>query len=169
MSAQLLSLRGYARHREVTLRSVQLALADGRIHAIEGKIDPDAADREWAENTDLARARNSVTGKPGKGKKLKANGNGHATSVDLFNTHRSRRMLAEAEIAEMDLAERRGIMLKASEVERAAFETARRTRDELMKIPDRIAPELVGIKDPHECKRIIIKALREALQGLSGK
>jgi phage terminase Nu1 subunit (DNA packaging protein) len=58
---KLLSLRGYARHRGVTLRAVQKAIESGRIQTTEknGKvfIDADAADKRWAALTDPAKQR----------------------------------------------------------------------------------------------------------------
>jgi hypothetical protein len=52
----LLSIRGYARHRGVSHKAVQKALARGRIATTLGKIDPVIADRAWAENSDWTKA-----------------------------------------------------------------------------------------------------------------
>src|SRR5437867_4015197 len=47
-----MSLRAYAKHRGVSLRAVQKALASGRIAAREdGRLDADVADVNWARNT----------------------------------------------------------------------------------------------------------------------
>src|SRR5579859_727743 len=47
-----MSLRAYARHRGVSLRAVQKALASGRINAREdGRLDAEVADANWARNT----------------------------------------------------------------------------------------------------------------------
>jgi len=47
-----MSLRAYARHRGVSLRAVQKALASGRIRArADGRLDADMADANWASNT----------------------------------------------------------------------------------------------------------------------
>jgi len=52
MSPEPMSLRGYARHRGVSLRAVQKALKSGRINAREdGRLDADLADTNWARNT----------------------------------------------------------------------------------------------------------------------
>src|SRR5271156_1675800 len=52
MTMEPMSLRAYARHRGVSLRAVQKALASGRIAAREdGRLDPDLADTNWARNT----------------------------------------------------------------------------------------------------------------------
>src|ERR1035441_908465 len=52
MSVEPMSLRGYARHRGVSLRAVQKALKSGRISAREdGRLDADVADKNWASTT----------------------------------------------------------------------------------------------------------------------
>src|SRR5271168_472174 len=52
MTMEPMSLRAYARHRGVSLRAVQKALASGRIAAREdGRLDAEAADTNWARNT----------------------------------------------------------------------------------------------------------------------
>ena len=50
----LLSRREYAAHRGVAVSAVQKAIEAGRITLTDGKIDPEKADKEWAENTNPA-------------------------------------------------------------------------------------------------------------------
>ena len=58
---ELVSLRGYAHHRGVSLRAGQKAIASGRIRiTTEGKIDVHSADTEWNRNT----GPRATTGKP---------------------------------------------------------------------------------------------------------
>jgi hypothetical protein len=48
----MVSLRGYARHRGVSLKAVQKAVAAGRIQkTAAGQIDVESADVEWVRNT----------------------------------------------------------------------------------------------------------------------
>src|SRR5467141_119831 len=62
-----MGIRAYARHRNVTPAAVRKAIKSGRITAVDGKIDPAVADRDWAANTDESKPRNSVSGNPGGG------------------------------------------------------------------------------------------------------
>ncbi|MBR1600823.1 MAG: hypothetical protein IJ677_04520, partial [Alphaproteobacteria bacterium] len=51
------SMREYARQRGVHLNAVQTAVKTGRIHKTDdGKIDVDAANKEWFMNTDPAKS-----------------------------------------------------------------------------------------------------------------
>jgi hypothetical protein len=50
-----ISLRGYAKHRGVTLKAVQKAIARKRIKLeSDGTVDAARADRDWTANSDLA-------------------------------------------------------------------------------------------------------------------
>lgn len=52
---RLVSMREYARIREVNLNAVQTAIKSGRIQKTrDDKIDVDEANREWFMNTDPA-------------------------------------------------------------------------------------------------------------------
>jgi hypothetical protein len=65
---RLVSLRAYARSRRErglvggTHRAVAKAIADGRISAIEGRIDPQVADIQWGRNTDPAQQARGASG-----------------------------------------------------------------------------------------------------------
>jgi hypothetical protein len=47
----LISLRAYARRRGCSPAAVHKAIVSGRIRRIDGKIDAELADREWAIHT----------------------------------------------------------------------------------------------------------------------
>ena len=51
MAVQLLSKAAYARHRGCDEKAVRKAIAERRISLIDGKIDPEVADIQWAKNT----------------------------------------------------------------------------------------------------------------------
>lgn len=65
---ELLGQRAYARHRGCSQAAVWKAIQSGRISTVKVgtgvKINPRTADREWAENTDQSKPRNSETGDP---------------------------------------------------------------------------------------------------------
>ena len=50
-TVQLINMAEYARRRGCTEGAVRRAVRDGRISLIEGKLDPVAADAQWARNT----------------------------------------------------------------------------------------------------------------------
>lgn len=48
-----------------------------------------------------------------------------------------------------------------------AFNRARRTRDLLLAVPDRLAPILAAVADPTECHRIMTEEITRACEELS--
>ncbi len=51
VTTPLLSRRAYAKRRGCSHVAVLKAIREGRISTVDGMIDPDLADREWAANT----------------------------------------------------------------------------------------------------------------------
>lgn len=166
----LLGFRAYARHRQKhglvgqTAPAVRKAVAAGRISLIEGKIDPEVADIQWAKNTDsVQQARGARGGHAPRGDdKPEAPAAGRR---DYFET-KERRERAEAELAELDLQERRGVLVRKADVERETFAVQRALRDRLTGIPDRIAPILAAEADVGKCHEIVASEIRAALREL---
>ena len=60
-----LSIRAYAKHRNITEGAVRKALKTERISKNEnGKINPKDADRQWQENTDPAQLKETKGKQP---------------------------------------------------------------------------------------------------------
>ncbi len=127
--AQFMTQAAYSRHRGVSRSAVAKAVADGRIVLIDGRIDPTIADAQWKTNT---RARSDVRS---QGKE----GQSDATNGESYGTARARRELAEASLAEIQLAEKRGELVNRAGVEMAIETGFRLLRDSVMAAPDRMA------------------------------
>jgi len=158
---RLMTRREYARHRGVEFYAVRLAIQQGRIGLVHGKIDPEEADRDWAANTmeekggDAGLARHAV-------------GDAEATgtlSPPTFNSVRTRHEQLRLELTQAELEERRGNLLRRDEVERATFARFRRVRDAVLRVPVQLAAAVAANTDPAECRRVMNDALRDALLG----
>lgn len=179
---ELLSQRAYARKRGVSHTAVQKAIRDGRITTVSGKIDPAIADREWAENTDLSKPKNSVAGSP-RGRRPKGGpevpmeldggsgggGDGPARSTGTgYARARAAREAALAQSAKLDLDERLGVLVRTDEVRLAAFNLARRTRDHILSVPARVAPLLVAVDgDVGEMERVLMVEFEKVCKELA--
>jgi hypothetical protein len=126
--AQFMTQAAYSRHRGVSRSAVAKAVADGRIVLIDGRIDPTIADAQWKTNT---RARSDVRS---HGKSEQPD----ATTGGSYGTARARRELAEASLAEIQLAEKRGELINRAGVEMAIETGFRQIRDSVMAAPDRM-------------------------------
>ncbi len=128
--ARLMGFREYARHRGVTLRAVQEAIRSGRIRTVrDGKgrrrIDCPKADQAWRENTNLNMARGGE--KPSRDRVIKE--------------------IYEAKLAKLAYEEKSRNLVDAEKVKEDAARVAKQVREHVLKIPDQISAELVGITD----------------------
>jgi hypothetical protein len=147
-----LSLRAYARRRGVSHEAVRRALASGRIGARpDGRIDPETADRQWGANT-RPKVRRGLGGDP---------------PLMSFAEARALREHYRAELARLEYEQRVAGLLDAEEVRAAAFTCARRARDLLLAIPDRVAPVVAGLTDVGECHRVLEAEVERASDELS--
>lgn len=157
MPPEWLSTEDYARHRGIAARSVRQAIEEGRLaRAVrrEGRfyvINRDMADIEWKGSTDLARGGKRQPGNHG---------------LDYAEARR-RRVIIEAALLKLEVAER-----EAQLVEAAAVETSRRrevleVEAQLLRLPDKLAPAIAAETDAFRVHALMTAAIREALERLA--
>jgi len=163
---ELISQREYARRCGLSPSTVNEAIKRGRITLVKGKIDPILADREWAENTDPSTPRNRITGNP-KQRKPRGqpsqpmdlgggnDGTSGSGSAVGYAKARAARELYQAQLAKLELDRQRGILIRADEVRIGAFNMARKARDQLIALPDRVSAILAATQDAAEVQRIL--------------
>lgn len=179
---QGLSLRAYAEHRGVSHTAVQKAVRSGRIPRLDdGSIDPEAADRAWAANTDVTKSSNSVTGNPRHRRDptappvpaggaaaprstiAEANGGGSGYVVA-----RGARESYAAGLMKLKYHRELGSLLDAEGVELAADTCARRTAAAILAMPTQVGPQLAALGIPLESITAILTAwARRACADLS--
>jgi hypothetical protein len=140
-------LRAYARHRGVTLSTVQKAIAEGRItRGKDGKLNVQEADRDWTANT-------------------RPTADGDATNT-LAEANR-RKALADAELKELELAERRGELVPL-EVHRVRVEAlVSRLNATVRGLRGRWAPHVIGIESAQEAQIRLGPLINELLRELT--
>jgi phage terminase Nu1 subunit (DNA packaging protein) len=139
-----LSLRAYAQHRKAlglpgtTLKSVQKALDAERISFVlvggQKRIpDPEAADREWAVNTDPMRSRGAQDG----------DGEfGEDGDQEAYKGASARERHWKAQLAELTYRQRAGELVNAAEVQAAIAETFSTVRTRLLGLPSKAKQRL---------------------------
>jgi hypothetical protein len=154
---------------------MERAINTGRISTLNGKIDPDQADREWRENTDQSKPRNRITGRPTQARFPgepsepmdfggAEGGNGTATG---YARARAAREVYQAQLAKIELDRQRGILVRADEVKVGAFNMARKARDQLIALPERVAANLAATQDPAEVQRILEEEIERICQEIA--
>jgi hypothetical protein len=167
VTVQLMTKAAYARHRGCDEKAVRKAIAEGRISLINGKIDPDVADIQWAKNT-RARAdsgrKGAASDEAGGVAPTEAPAAPTPPKND-YNDFRTRREKAEAERAELETARMAGRLVDRDTVERAVFDAFRALRDAVMASGARAAPKLIGMSDAREIERVVSDEQRKAFDG----
>jgi len=184
----LMSVRAYARHRDVSHQAVLKAIQAGRItRRQDGKIDSSKADRQWSERTDHSKPRNSVIGDPKHRKDARAPstpmgmtgrrrrpGNGHGNGNDEdpdplgpYAKHRGEREQYAALLVKLEYEREAGLVVDVEEIKQAAYDAARGARDLLLTLPARLAPLLAAMTKDAEVYDALEKELREVADQIS--
>jgi len=146
----------YARGRGISRQAIRKAIESGRLSVLKGgRIDPRKADRALRDNTDPSKLR---------GKHVRrAYGPGAGGGTPRLYDSKARRELALAQLAELELEERRGQLVPEAKVREQAFRHARETRDQMLAIVDRLAPELVNQPEEGIVRQMLADGIRRAL------
>ena len=179
-----MSLRAYARHRGVSLRAVQKAIASGRISACkDGRLDADVADANWARNTaprpqQPPKPANKLANKSATPAASSQSAHHHAearpTARELadpprlesgleYSKARAVRESYLARLAKIDFEERTEKLVSKDEVQVAAFTRFRQFRDGMLNIPDRLAAVLAAEGDARQVHELLATEIRKAL------
>jgi len=186
-----MSVRAYARLRDVSHTAVLNAIRSKRIHRLpSGKIDPVAADRAWAANTDPSKPLNSVCGDPRhrrtagapptpvRGRQPRALGapaGGERPPEEQRDPPQESRYVLARGTREEIAARRAQILLDELEGRKIDAETARlaiatlqrQLRDQVLKMPYRAGPEIAAIfqADPRPVIAVLLREAREICAG----
>lgn len=80
---------------------------------------------------------------------------------------RGRKLNAEAEMAELELAKIRAELVKTEDVVKAWEDVLRAMRAKMLAIPTKLAPVVANESEPNICKALLDKEIEEALHELA--
>lgn len=165
---ELLNNSQYAAHRGVSHEAVRKAIKSGRISLINGKIDPEVADIQWAKNTNQVKAAAANGGRMREFEKnpIQALVEQASPAVEDYMHWKTRRERAEAIRAEQDQEREAENLVYKDQVERGAKTAARMLRDQLLSVPARLAAELAPITDINTIEQKIRDEIRNVLGGM---
>ncbi|MEY2653098.1 MAG: hypothetical protein RLZZ524_125 [Pseudomonadota bacterium] len=167
-----------ARELGITRQAVSKAEKSGRISRMaDGRFDLDAAAIQYRLHTDPEQQiRSMQQARP----YAEAQAAQHGVAVldappqmeftgsaaDLLRA-KAKREHAEAQLAELELAEKRGEIILAADHKRVIFRLCRSIRDALVPIPDRMAPVVAAEDDPAKVHAELSREIRQVLEALS--
>lgn len=183
-AVELVTPAEYARRRGVSRAAVSIAIKDGRITLINGKIDPAVADIQWERNTRRAVGRG---GQPTTSLRVPGDGAAHAADAAPnrgalpgqepakpahdYDSARAKREYHEAQLSEMRALERQGLLVESARVKLAIADIMRVVADGLERIPDRISVQIhAGMTQAeiHAQLERELQGVREDLQAAVG-
>lgn len=91
-------------------------------------------------------------------------GDGRGLTID---DHKKRKAAADAAMAELTLAERKGELVDVAEVRRGWEHIAATVKARMLNIPDALAPEIALHTDIAQCQKLLTDRIRSALDELS--
>ena len=165
-----ISIRAYARHRGVTDTGVHKAIRTGRIAPeVDGTIDPDKADREWARNSEAPKAGTRAKAVKAAVPESAADAPGGlpAGGASLLQA-RTVNEVVKAQTNKVRLARLKGELVDRPQAIAHVFKLARSERDAWLNWPARISAQMaarLGI-EPHAMHVALEAAVREHLQEL---
>ena len=137
-------------------QAVRKAIARGRISARrEGRrvfIAVEAADAQWRATTNAALQRGAQAAAPASDR-----------AGRIFASARAEKEFYRAKLAQLEHGERTGALIRADEMQAAAFNLSRDARDMLMGIPSRVATSITG-KSQEEIHAILTEEFRRVIR-----
>lgn len=179
--SELLSIRAYARQRGVSHVAILKAAKAGRITLVDGKVDPTTADQQWAANTNpgqghaaaskaSAATLEAAKAAAGPGESRPPGGQGGGNGAVAGPTYAVQRAIREgymARLARIEYEMKTGKLVEADKVRVKAFNAARKAREMLLGLPDRLSPQLAGETNTFEIHRILTEELRRICTEIS--
>ena len=159
---ELISRAEYARRKGVAARTIGKYCQRKIIPLHDNLIDPEEADRELAK----------ILIMPLGSGRVRANGMSCESSngerlINSYSEARTAEKQLRVELLELDLQLKKGEMVLTKDVELAAFNAARETRDRMLNIPDRISAIVAAESDEIKVRDIIIEQIENELRSIA--
>jgi len=158
------SLRAYARHRGCALRAVQKAIESKRITLTDGKVDFEAADRDWQKNTFAGASLGHQKAKEPSGA-VQAPRVG-PDPVGQYLAARAAKETYLAKEAQLRYEAAAGKLMETQRANEYASSFSQLIKDHLLALPDRLAPLLAATEDINTVRKLLITDIDGVLKKL---
>jgi hypothetical protein len=171
----LVSIREYARSRGISHPAVLKRIKSGKLSTVNGQIDPEVADREWAANRDQAQQRQKpAAAKPDPPAAPRPSAAPAARQAPAlpqdgrtFNDARTKREWVRLEREAMALAKEKRKLLDGDEVRQAVGIMIAEVRQKLLQIGPELGMKLALETDAVACREMVDARIFQALAELA--
>jgi hypothetical protein len=172
---ELLSQRGYAKHRKCTLSAVQKAIDTKRISTVpdaKGRlwIDPVVADIQWAQNTNPLQQERASLAQFERTQALLAGasqlplaGEKPGVQTSVLSEEKAETENVRRQLLEIQLAQKRGELVRADDISRALANKLKAAQEHLNTVADRLAPILAAETDVSKVDEMLRSEIRRAM------
>lgn len=122
------------------------------------RIDEGPGLKEWTDNIDPSKQRDPA--KMAATKELQDGGNSN------YKKAAAARMFYNAKLAELEYQEKAGKLVSSDKAKAEAFKIARRVRDSLLGVPERVAAEVAAMTEPRDIAIYLKEQIADALKDL---
>ena len=156
-----------ARELKISRQAVHKAETSGRIsRSANGKFDLDAAAIQYRLHTDPEQQARSLAQRGPEAEVMDPPAMELRGDAAALIAAKARREAAEAQLAEFELAEKRGQIMDVGEHKRVVFSLARAVRDAVLQISSRTSAQLAAAGDQAQCQAILDAEIRKVLEQL---
>lgn len=165
---KLMTVFQYAQYRQISATAVKNAIKNKKLErsvsVSEGikKIDVEAADREWEENSHPSYTHSAANGrvKPGsQGKKDPV--------ISAINQIRQQKESVKLKQEAIKLAQLQGILVDKRKMDKTLFEFGKLLRDSILSVPERLIDDILSADSRAEAYKILYEGLADSLRQLS--
>ena len=125
-------------------------------------VHPETAKKQWDANKTETASKKNPSGKS-KHKEDKSAEPPRYLGLTTADAERQEKVY-KARLSELKYNEQAGKLVDAELVKKEAFQSSRRARDAIMRIPMRMSHEFAAETDPHKLEIMLTKALQKALE-----
>lgn len=86
------------------------------------------------------------------------------TSGESYAEAQRRKEVALADLRELELAQKSGQLVEVTTAALYLANATKAVQNQLLSIPDKTAPLLAAVTDVRECRDLVLKEIREALE-----
>ena len=162
---KLITRKAFAESLGVTPQTIYNHVKAGKLKLINGKIDPLLAKKELKKNVDLTHGQSRMNLAD---EKVTAKREGKAVEGNTFSKAKAFRESYKAKLAELEYKVKIKEYVRAADVESAAFAFARKIRDKMLNVPDRVQADIAAITGLKmlEVRNIIKREIEICLKGV---
>jgi flagellar biosynthesis/type III secretory pathway protein FliH len=151
----LMTMKEYAAYRGVSYGLIARHVKKGNITKVDGKIDPEKADKELNSKIDAQFAHKS---------KLKTDISNDVSGHLSYNLAKAKRESFKADMAELEFKVKQGKLIDVEQMEKEAEDLYRRYRDRMLNVVIRASKKLLGETNEFKFRQVLKSEIENAIK-----